>query len=124
VIPGLNDEEIPRVLNAAAASGARSASWVLLRLPKPVDQLFANWLAESFPARRERVLGRIRECRDGQLSDSAFGRRMRGAGVYAEQIAALFRTAARRAGLDRPLPALNAGAFRRPPRADEQLKLC
>ncbi|HXQ21193.1 MAG TPA: hypothetical protein VN812_05925, partial [Candidatus Acidoferrales bacterium] len=99
-------------------------SWVLLRLPKPVDQLFANWLEKNFPARRERVLGRICECRDGQLSDSAFGRRMRGAGVYAEQIAALFRTAARRAGLDRPLPALSAGAFRRPPRAGEQLSFC
>ena len=123
VIPGLNDEEIPRVLQAAASAGARSASWVLLRLPRPVDDLFAAWLAEQFPERRERVLGRIRECRDGQFSDSRFGRRMRGAGVYAEQIAALFRTAARRYGLDQPLPSLNAGAFRRPLRVGEQLRL-
>jgi DNA repair photolyase len=123
VIPGLNDEEIPRILQAAAAAGARAASWILLRLPKPVDQLFANWLTEQFPDRRERILGRIRECRDGRVSDARFGSRMRGEGVYAEHISALFRTTARRCGLDQPLPPLNAAAFRRPPRAGEQLRL-
>jgi len=123
VVPGLTDEEIPRILEAAAAAGARSASWVLLRLPKPVDELFTGWLAEHFPERRERVLGRIRECRAGSLSDARFGRRMRGTGVYAEQISALFRTAAKRNGLDRPLPSLNTGAFRRPAQTGEQLRL-
>jgi DNA repair photolyase len=124
VIPGLNDEEIPRILQAAAAAGARTASWVLLRLPKPVDQLFAAWLTEHFPARRERVLGRIRECREGRVSDARFGTRMRGEGVYAEHIGGLFRAAARRYGLDQPLPPLNVTAFRRPPRAGDQLQLC
>jgi DNA repair photolyase len=124
VIPGLNDEEIPRILRAAASAGACTASWVLLRLPKPVDQLFADWLAEHLPERRERVLGRIRECRDGRVSDARFGSRMRGEGVYAEHISALFRTAARRYGLDRPLPPLTVEAFRRPPGAGEQLTLC
>jgi DNA repair photolyase len=124
VIPGLNDEEIPRLVAAAAAAGARSASWQLLRLPPPVDALFAEWLAEHFPDRRERVLGRIRECRAGQLSDTRFGRRLRGEGVYAGQIKALFEVAARRHGLDRPLPPLNASAFHRPLRSGEQLSLC
>jgi DNA repair photolyase len=123
VIPGLNDEEIPRILHAAAAAGAHTASWVLLRLPTPVDQLFADWLSEQFPERRQRVLGRIRECRDGRVSDARFGTRMRGEGVYAEHLGALFRTAARRYGLDHPLPPLNAAAFRRPPRAGDQLQL-
>ncbi len=124
VIPGLNDEEVPRILQAAASAGAGTASWVLLRLPKPVDHLFAEWLGEHCPERRERVLGRIRECRDGQVSDARFGSRMRGQGVYAEHIGALFHTAARRYGLDRPLPPLNVEAFRRPPQAGEQLRLC
>jgi DNA repair photolyase len=123
VIPGLNDEEIPRILEAAAAAGACSASWVLLRLPKPVDVLFSGWLTEHFPARRERILGRIRECRDGRLSDPRFGRRMRGEGVYAEQIKALFHAAAKRHRLDQPLPPLNTAAFRRPPQAGEQFRL-
>ncbi len=123
VIPGLNDEEIPRILKAAAAAGARSASWTLVRLPQPVDRLFTDWLGEHFPQRRERVLGRIRSCRDGRLNDTSFGRRLRGQGAYAEQISALFAAAARRHGLDQPLPPLNASAFRPPRRAGEQLAL-
>jgi len=123
VIPGLNDAEIPRILAAAAAAGATSAAWVLLRLPKPVDALFVRWLDEHAPARRDRVLHRIQDTRAGRLSDAAFGRRKRGQGVYAEQIAALFAAAARKHGLDRPLPAPDAGAFRRPPHSGEQLRL-
>jgi DNA repair photolyase len=123
VIPGLNDAEIPRILAAGAAAGAVSAAWVLLRLPKPVDALFTRWLEEHVPERRDRVLHRIQDTRAGRLSDVAFGRRKRGQGVYAEQIAALFAAAARKQGLDRPLPPPNTGAFRRLPRAGEQLPL-
>jgi DNA repair photolyase len=123
IIPGLNDSEIPAILERAAAAGAGSAGWTLMRLPKPVDQLFVDWLERHFPQRRERILGRIRQCRSGQLSDATFGRRMRGQGVYAEQIAALFKTAARRTGLDKQLAPLSTASFRRPPRPDEQLSL-
>lgn len=123
IVPGLNDEEIPAILAAAAKAGARTASWVLLRLPKPVDALFDGWLKENYPNRRERVLNRIRECRGGRMSDATFGRRMRGEGIYAQQLETLFKTTARRHGLDRPLSALNATAFRRPPQAGEQLTL-
>jgi DNA repair photolyase len=123
VIPGLNDEEIPRILQAAAAAGARSASWVLLRLPQPVDVLFTEWLGEHFPERRERVLGRIRDCRSGVINDARFSSRMCGEGVYAEHLRSLFTTAARRSGLERPLPPANTAAFRRPPLAGEQLRL-
>ena len=123
VIPGLNDAEIPRILAAAADAGARSGSWVLLRLPKPVDALFQAWLAEHYPDRRERVLGRIREVRQGKLSDPRFFQRQRGQGEYAAQIAGLFAVAARKHGLDKRLPPLSAAAFRRPARAGDQLKL-
>ena len=114
VIPGLNDHEIPAILERAAAAGARSASWVMLRLASPLDQLFADWLEKHFPDRAARVLGRIRECRDGKLNDSRFRIRQRGTGAYAQQIRDLFDVAARRRGLDRPLPPLSAAAFRRP----------
>jgi len=123
VIPGLNDAEIPRILAAAARAGACSASWVLLRLPKPVDALFMRWLDEQFPDRKQRVLHRIQDTRAGRMSDTAFGRRKRGQGEYATQIAALFEAAARRHGLHRPLPPLDTAAFRRPASAGEQLKL-
>jgi DNA repair photolyase len=123
VIPGLNDSEIPRILERAAAAGARSASWVLLRLAPPLDTLFTGWLERHFPDRVTRVLNRIRQCRGGKLSDSRFGHRMRGEGTYAEQVDRLFRIAARHAGLDHPLPPLSTQHFVRPPHSGEQLRL-
>jgi DNA repair photolyase len=123
VIPGLNDAEIPRILDAAARAGAQSGSWVLLRLAKPLDALFEQWLADHYPERRERVLARIRDTRGGKMNDSRFGIRQRGRGEYAEQIAALFAVAARKHGLDRRLPPLETAAFRRPARAGDQLAL-
>jgi DNA repair photolyase len=123
VIPGLNDSEIPRLLAAAKAAGACSAAWVLLRLPRPVDALFTRWLEEHFPERKARVLHRIQDTRAGRMSDTAFGRRKRGQGEYAEQIAALFQAAARKHGLDQPLPPLDASAFRRPPARGDQMTL-
>ncbi len=123
VIPGLNDAEIPRILAAAAGAGATSAAWVLLRLPKPIDSLFVGWLDDQFPERKERILHRIEDTRGGRRSDSTFGRRKRGQGEYAAQIAALFDAAARKHGLHRPLPPLSAAAFRRPPAAGDQLRL-
>lgn len=123
VIPGLTDAEIPQILASGARAGAQSAWWALLRLPPPVDTLFVDWLETRFPERRERVLGRLRGCRGGELTDRRFGRRMTGEGPYAEQIAQLFSVAARRAGLDSPLPRLEPAAFRRPPRPGDQLGL-
>jgi DNA repair photolyase len=122
VIPGVTDAEIPRLLQAAAAAGARSARWTLLRLPPPVDGLFEAWLTEHYPERARRVENRIRDTRAGRLTDSMFGRRHRGEGAYAEQIARLFAVSARKTGLDRPLPPPSSAAFRRPAR-DGQLRL-
>jgi DNA repair photolyase len=123
VIPGLNDEEIARILSAAAGAGARSASWVLLRLAKPLDDLFVAWLEERLPERKQRILSRIRATRDGRMSDSRFGVRQRGEGEYAAQIAALFQAAGRKHGLDRRLPTLDASHFRRPAERGDQLRL-
>ncbi len=120
IIPGLNDHEIPAILEAAAAAGATGAGWVLLRLPGAVAGLFERWLEEHYPERKEKVLGRLRSLRGGRLNDPRFGRRMRGEGTWAEQIAALFAGARRRLGLDGPRPELSTAAFRRP---GEQLGL-
>lgn len=121
VIPGLNDREIPAILEAAAAAGASTASWIMLRLPHAVAPLFEKWLGDHLPARRDRILARIRDVRGGALSSSRFGTRMRGEGIVADQVAQLFRLAARRHGLDRPIPALRTDAFRRA--GGEQLEL-
>ncbi len=123
IVPGLNDHEIPQILRAAAAAGARSAGWTLLRLAKPVDELFDSWLESHFPERRVRVMNRIRECRDGAISDSQYGRRMRGAGNYAGHIARLFDSSVGRFGLAEGLPRLDSGSFRRPVEKGDQLPL-
>ena len=99
VIPGLTDHEIPEILAAAADAGASHARFVVLRLPGAVEGLFLEWLERHFPDRRSKVLSRLRSLRGGKLSESTFGRRMRGAGVFADQIRGLFETSCRRLGL-------------------------
>lgn len=120
VVPGITDHEVPKILEAAAAAGAQTAGYVMLRLPGAVAGLFEKWLEEHFPDRKDKVLNRVREMRGGQLYDSTFGQRMRGEGIFAEQIRATFETFRRRYGLDRPFPELSTAAFRRP---GEQLSL-
>jgi len=120
VVPAITDHEMPRILEAAAAAGARSAGYVLMRLPGAVAGLFEAWLAEHFPDRKDKVLNRVRELRGGQLNDPRFGSRMRGEGAYAEQIRSTFQTFRRRYGLDQPHPKLSVAAFRRP---GEQMSL-
>jgi DNA repair photolyase len=98
IIPGLNDSDIPKVLEAARAAGATSAGYVLLRLPGSVKAVFEQRLRASLPLSAERVLHRIRETRGGQLYDSRFGVRGRGEGTYALAIRTLFQTTAARLG--------------------------
>jgi DNA repair photolyase len=114
VIPGLTDHELPGILAAAAQAGARRASYVLLRLPHAVKDVFLQWLDDHEPGKKERVLSRIRDLRGGKLYDATFGSRMRGQGIFAEQIAQMFEVAARRAGLNREKPTLSTAHFRRP----------
>lgn len=123
IVPGLTDDEIPAVLTAAADAGARSAGWQMLRLPLAVEPIFRDWLARQYPLKRDRVEGLIRSIRDGQLSDSEFGRRMRGSGPYAEQIAATFKVFKKKFGLDRGLPRLDPSQFRPPTDAEGQMSL-
>jgi DNA repair photolyase len=113
VIPGLNDEEIPRVLAAAREAGATRAHWLLLRLPGPVKAVFEERLRAALPGRAERVLHRIRETHDGKLYDGRFGVRGRGEGEYARTIGALFDAAAARLGFA-PDPSWRESPFRRP----------
>jgi DNA repair photolyase len=115
IIPGINDHEMPAILEACGKAGARFAGYVLLRLPWAVAPLFERWLDEYFPDRKAKVLGRIREMRGGEkLYDSRWRKRQTGEGIFAEQIETMFNVAARRAGLDGPRPQLSTANFRRP----------
>lgn len=120
IIPALNDHEIPAILDAAAASGATFAGWVVLRLPHGVVDLFSEWLEQHFPQRKAKVLSRVAELRGGRLNDARFGVRMEGRGVFAEQIRSLVHLGRRQAGLASRPPELSTASFRRP---QEQLSL-
>ncbi len=114
IIPGLNDQEIPAIVQAVAQAGASWVGYTLLRLPFAVADLFQNWLTEHFPDRKEKILNRIRSMRGGKLNDPNFKTRMTGSGIWPEQIKAMFDLAKRRAGLIQPFPVLSSDSFRRP----------
>jgi DNA repair photolyase len=114
VIPGLNDHEMPAILEAAVAAGARFAGYVLLRLPYAVAGLFEKWLEQHFPEKKDKVLSRIRDLRGGKLNDPRFGSRMRGEGVLAQTISDFFKLASRKAGIRGRAPQLSTAAFQRP----------
>jgi DNA repair photolyase len=120
MIPGLTDSEAPAIAQAAAKAGARYAGYVALRLPHAVKDLFEDWLERNYPEKKNKVLNRIRAIRGGNLNDPQFNSRMRGEGIFAEQMAELFRLACKKAGIQERSPNLSTHHFRRP---KEQLRL-
>jgi DNA repair photolyase len=117
MIPALNDAELEAILEAAAGAGAAGANYVLLRLPLEIKALFEEWLEAHYPDRKDRVLNLLRQARGGKLYDPAWGKRMRGSGVYADLIARRFELACRKHGLDRTAWELDSSRFV-PPRAE------
>lgn len=120
LIPGLNDREIPAIVERAAACGAERAGVVPLRLPGSVREVFLSRLRAALPERAARVEQRIRDMRGGALSRGDFGARMSGAGDYWKAALQLFEQAAAKAGIDttdRPESPLAAGPEAAPPGA-------
>lgn len=99
VIPALTDPEMERILEAGLQAGARWASYIVLRLPYEVRDLFREWLEAHYPGKAPRVLSLMRQMRGGREYDSRFTSRMRGTGPYAELLRARFHLACRRLGL-------------------------
>lgn len=114
VIPGLTDHEIPAILKAAAGAGAQTAGYVVLRLPHGVKDLFTHWMAQHYPEKKGKVINRIRAIRSGNLNNSTFQHRMKGKGIFAEQIGSLFSLSCRRWGIQGSLPDLSTTSFKRP----------
>jgi DNA repair photolyase len=121
IVPGLTEHEIPAILKAAAAAGAQGAGYTVLRLPYAVKEIFERWLTEYFPHRRDKVLNRIRELRDGALYDSGWGTRMTGQGLFAEQIRDIFDMGYKRAKFPEARVHLSAASFRNV--QDKQIQL-
>ena len=123
IIPGLNDSEIPDILRASSQAGAKTAGYILLRLPLTVQPVFEEWIHRTQPDKAEMVLGRVKQTRGGRVNDSSFGQRMTGTGNIADQIRKLFRVFKKRFDLDQPLPPYNCADFERPVLDTNQLRL-
>jgi DNA repair photolyase len=123
LIPALNDGEVEALLEAARDAGATSAGYTLLRLPLELKALFEEWLDAHAPLKKKHVLSLVRDIRGGALNVAEFGKRMTGEGPYAQMIAARFKAARRRLGLDRNDWSLDLAQFRPPPKAGDQMAL-
>ncbi len=123
MIPGLNDDEMEAILEAATRAGGSSAGYILLRLPLEIKALFIEWLEAHFPERKKRVLALLRETRRGKLYDARFGTRMTGQGVYAQLLARRFELACKRLGLKGKEWGLDVTQFEKPRPHGEQLAL-
>ncbi|CAM5524999.1 DNA repair photolyase [Aquamicrobium terrae] len=123
IVPGLNDQEMERILDSASAAGAREAGYVLLRLPLEVAPIFKDWLLRHYPDRYRHVMSLIRSMRDGKDYDSEWGKRMKGSGPYAWQIGRRFEIAAKRLGINTVRRRLRTDHFVPAARQYEQLTL-
>jgi DNA repair photolyase len=123
IIPGLNDSEIPAIINAARDAGAQFAGYTVVRLPFSVKEVFALWLDEHFPGMKDKVLGRIEETQGATLSHRDFGKRLKGVGVWSEQIAQIFKISRKRAGMLHRRPEVSVEHFRRPREIGGQMDL-
>ena len=123
IIPALNDCEIERILDAAAAVGVREAGYVLLRLPLEVRDLFREWLMANFPDRCRHVFKLIRETRGGKDYDSSWGKRMTGGGPVAWMIGRRFELACEKLGLNKARTTLSVEHFSPPRPQSTQLSL-
>lgn len=121
VIPGLTDQEIPKILKAAKACGAQMAGFVPLRLPGAVLPVFEEWVRTHRPLRYDKIMSAVKDIREGKLNSAEFGDRMRGSGPRAEQIRNLFKLTTRTLGLNEKDIKLSSAYFKRPPQTGDQL---
>ncbi len=123
IVPAINDAEIERILDAAAALGVSGAGYVMLRLPLEVRDLFREWLMANYPDRYRHVFKLVREMRGGKDYDSTWGTRMKGSGPYAWMIGRRFEVACEKLGLNADRAKLTTEHFCPPIKRAEQLSL-
>jgi DNA repair photolyase len=123
IIPALNDAEIERILDGAAAVGVKEAGYVLLRLPLEVRDLFREWLMANFPDRYRHVFKLIRDARGGRDYDSSWGKRQTGEGPVAWMVGRRFEVACERLGLNKTRTKLTTEHFQPPQRGPQQLSM-
>lgn len=123
IIPGLNDSELPALLQAAHEHGATYAGYVLLRLPLTVKPIFLDWLSKNVPSQQVKIEELIQQTRDGKLNQTQFGQRMRGTGAMAEHLRSTFKVFAHKHQLQRKTTPLDCSRFAVPASSHQQLWL-
>lgn len=123
VIPALTDHDMEKILFSAQDAGAKSAAYVLLRLPLEIADLFRKWLAAHHPLKEAHVMNLVKQMRNGKIYDSDFKTRMKGTGVFADLLEQRFKKACAKAGLNQTRQPLDTTLFSRPPEEKPQLTL-
>lgn len=113
MIPGLNEQEMPKILKAAHEAGAVFSAYTLIRLNGSIKLIFHDWLYKNFPDRADKVWHLVESCHAGQVNDSEYGRRMRGTGSIADLVNHQFKLYTKRYRL-RDSFTLNTSSFMRP----------
>ncbi len=119
LIPVLTDHEMEAILEQCSVAGAKTASYVLLRLPHELKQLFREWINTHFPDKADHVMSRIQDCRGGKDYDPEFGTRMRGTGVFADLIGQRFKLACKKFGFGKD-DSLSIEHFKKPDAIDRR----
>ena len=114
IIPGLNSNEIPQLIEAAANHGAVNAGYTIVRLNGSIGNIFKDWIYKNYPDRAEKVLHQIAEVHGGEINDSRYGKRMSGEGNIAKSINQLFKMSVKKHLLGRNKFEYDLTAFRRP----------
>lgn len=98
MIPAINDHELENILEKGREAGAVSCRYILLRLPLEISPMFQDWLHAHFPERAAKVMSLVRQSRNGQDYQAAFGTRMTGTGQFADLLRQRWQIASRRLG--------------------------
>jgi len=114
MIPGLNEQEMQRIMKSAAESGASFSAYTFIRLNGAIKLIFHDWLYKNFPDRADKVWHLIEASHDGKVNDSRWGVRMRGEGNIAELVAQQYARYNKKYGLNAERWELDCTQFRRP----------
>jgi len=114
MIPGLNEQEMQRIMKAAADNGATFTAYTFIRLNGAIKLLFHDWLYKNFPDRADKVWHLIEQSHDGKVNDTRWGVRMRGEGNIAELVAQQYKKYGKLYRMNAEEWSLDTTIFRRP----------
>jgi DNA repair photolyase len=121
IVPGLNSHEIMNVSKAVSKAGALGIGYTVVRLNGQIGTIFMDWIDQTFPNQAQKIKHQIEACHEGQLNDSRYGKRMRGTGEEAEQIAQMIKLAKKKYFKNKVVPPLNTSDFISAPRGQFKL---